>query len=230
MNEIEELERILSATSISPHTDQEHKGLLRKRLRARARRLRVSRPLLAVAVVAVMLGATFLRQPALESTGLQLDTAEIVDDGVAALMTHAGAGSGFGLSQHESVLTSGDLDGLRAAFEDNRRAYLEGRLPLTRATGLTFGGFTEFDLEYGGGAQSPPFPVTIGRVERSERYERFIRSPAYGELWRRACAGDLGPASIDTLMLNGSVVVMSTWRLVEPEFGAVEIHLGDPLN
>lgn len=235
MIDYEELERRLSETRIAPRHDPAHKEALRRELRTRINNRRPASPFILAAIAAVTLGSTFVNQPSLESTGLDLDVAEVVDDGLVFLSTRPDAKTGFGVSRHtddggRAAYTRPEADDLRDQMERLQRGYLEGRLPLAHVAGLTFGGMTEYYLDYGEAGSALTFPVTVGCIEESARLQRFISSPRYREICRAAHLGTLGPAATDTLMLNGTAVAISSWRFTDPECGAIVYHRGLPLN
>jgi hypothetical protein len=230
MTDRDELELWLSDARIEPRHDREHREALRAELRARLRDRRTSRPLVLAAVAVVTLGATFIDQPALESTGVRLDAASIVDDGSATFSTRDGASPSFSFGRSNSSIRACELDSLRLRIEQMRLAYLEGRRDLTGATGLTFGGVTAYSLEYGEDDDGFYYPVDVGAFPDSDSYHRFVASPRYREIWYQVYQGELDAASTDTLLLDGNAVAMTSWRLTEPEFGTVVVHLGTPLN
>jgi len=231
----EDLENALRAMRIEPRLDREHKEELRAELRTRLRDRRASRPLVLAAVAVVMLGATFVNQPALESTGLRLDVMQVLDDGTASLASRPDAHSTFGLSRRRAdgtrvPYTSAELGDLRAEMEELQRSYLEGLLPMVRAYGLTYKGKTEYSLAYGGLGTAHTFPVNIGEIEDNEQLRAFFQSPRYREICLAAYRGTLGPAPTDTIMLNGTPVAFKSWQFDVPDCGVLTYHLGTPLN
>ncbi|MDO9170907.1 MAG: hypothetical protein Q7W29_03650 [bacterium] len=226
----EDLELQLHETRLVPRPNLEHKEALRAELRARARDRQTSRPLILTAIVMVTLGTTFIDQPALESTGMRLDVTSIIDDGSATFSTREGAAPSFSFGRSNSSVEPAELDSLKLRLEQKRLAYMEGRLSLNVAFGLTFEGMTAYHLVYGEDRDGFYFPVDIGVIEDSERYHRFVRSPRYSEISGLAYQGKLAGATTDTLMLDGHAVAMTSWRLTEPEFGAIVFHSGTPLN
>ncbi len=234
MSDHDDLERRLSGTRISPRLDSEHKEALRAELRRRISDRRTSRPLVAFAIVAVMLGATFANQPALESTGLRLDVMQIHDDGTASLSSTRDAKASFGFSRSTAdgvrvPYASAELESLRLAMEELQQSYLEGLLPLAHAFGLSYKGKTEYHLAYGVD-KANTFPVSIGEIEDNEQLREFFQSPRYREIGLAAYRGTLGPAPMDTIMLNGTPVAFSSWQFDVPECGVITFHQGTPLN
>jgi len=226
----DDLELQLQETSFAPRPDLEHKAALQTELRARARDRHTSRPLILTAIAMVTLGATFIDQPDLESTGMWLDVTSIIDDGSATFSTREGAAPSFSIGRSNSSVEPAELDSLKLRLEQKRLAYMEGRLALNDAFGLTFEGMTAYHLTYGEDRDGFYFPVDIGLIEDNERYHRFIRSPRYSEICGLAYEGKLAGATTDTLMLDGHAVAMTSWRLTDPEFGTIVHHLGTPLN
>lgn len=230
MTDHRDIERELGEAGLDPRIDLGHKASLRAELKARVADRKSSRPLVAFAIVAVTLGATFIDQPALESTGMRLDVTGIIDDGTATFATREGAHPSYSFGRSNSSVKPTELDSLKLRLEQKRLAYMEGRLGLNDAFGLTFEGMTTYHLTYGEDRDGFYFPVDIGLIEDSERYHRFVRSPRYSEICGLAYQGKLAGATTDTLMLDGHAVAMTSWRLTEPEFGAIVIHTGTPLN
>lgn len=226
----DDLELQLHETRLAPRPDLEHKEALQAELRARARDRQTSRPLILTAIVMVTLGATFIDQPALESTGMRLDVAGIIDDGTATFATHEGAIPSYSFGYSHSSIKPAELDSLKLRLEQKRVAYMEGRLALTSASGLTFEGMTAYSLIYGEDSDGFYFPVSIGKIEAGDRYHKFVTSQRYAEICYLAYQGNLAGASTDTMMLDGHAVAMTSWRLTEPEFGTIVHHLGTPLN
>lgn len=230
MTDHDDLELLLSETRIAPRPDPAHREALRAELRARIRSRRSVRPLVLAAIAVVTLGTTFANQPALESTGVRLEVAGIVDDGSATFSTREGASPSYSFGRSNSSVKPTELDSLKLRFEQKRLAYMEGRLALTSAFGLTFEGMTAYSLGYGADSDGFDFPVAIGKIEAGDRYHRFVTSPRYAEICNLAYQGNLAGASTDTLLLDGHAVAMTSWRLTEPEFGTIVYHLGTPLN
>jgi hypothetical protein len=193
-----DIERELGEAGLNPRIDLEHKAALRAELRARKRDQQVSHPLVLAAIALVMLGTTFVDQPALESTGMRLDVASIVDDGTASFATREGAIPSYSFGRSNSSVKPAELDSLKLRFEQKRLAYMEGRLGLDDAFGLTFEGMTAYHLTYGEDRDGFYFPVDIGVIEDSERYHRFVRSPRYREICSLAYQGKLTGASTGT--------------------------------
>ncbi len=226
----DDLELQLHETRLVPRPNLEHKETLRAELRARARDRQTSRPLILTAIVMVTLGTTLFDQPALESTSMRLDVSNIIDDGSATFSTREGAAPSFSFVHGNSSVKPAELDSLKLRLEQKRLAYMEGRLALTSAFGLTFEGMTAYSLGYGEDSDGFYFPVDIGKIEAGDRYHRFVTSPRYAEICDLAYQGNLAGASTDTMMLDGHAVAMTSWRLTEPEFGTIIYHLGTPLN
>ena len=235
MTDHDELELWLSDTRIEPRHDREHKEALRAELRARLRDRQTSRPLVLAAVAVVMLGTTFANQPALESTGLRLNAMEVHDDGTASLATRRDASTSFGLSRSDATgkrvpYASDELAALRAEMEELQQSYLAGLLPMVRAFGLTYQGKTEYNLAYGSPDKTHTFPVCIDEFAYDEQLQKFFLSPRYREICIAAYRGTLGPATTDTIMLNGTPVAFKSWQFDIPECGLLTYHLGTPLN
>jgi hypothetical protein len=229
-----DIERELGEAGLDPRIDHEHKAALHAELKARLADRKSSRPLVAIAIAVVTLGATFANQPALESTGLSLDVMQVNDDGTAFLSSSQEAKSSFGFSRSTAdgvrvPYTSTELESLRVSMEELQQSYLEGLLPLARAFGLSYGGNTEYYLAYGLD-QAHTFPVSIGEIEDNEQLREFFRGPRYREICVAAYRGTLGPAPTDTIMLNGSPVAFSSWQFDVPECGVITFHKGTPLN
>lgn len=234
MDDQRDIERELGEAGLDPRIDLGHKAALRAELKARVADRKSSRPLAAVAIVVVTLGATFANQPALESTGLRLDVVQVSDDGTASLSSRPGARSSFGLSRSDAdgvrvPYTNEELEGLRAEMEVLQQSYLEGLLPLARAFGLSYAGKTEYHLAYGVD-KAHTFPVSIGEIDDNEQLRKFFLSPRYREISLAAYRGTLGPAPTDTIMLNGTPVAFSSWQFEVPECGVITFHHGTPLN
>ncbi len=230
-----DIERELGEAGLDPRIDHEHKAALHAELKARLADRKSSRPLVAVAIAVVTLGATFANQPALESTGLRLDVMQVNDDRMASLSTGREAKSAFGFSRRSTAdgervpYASAELDSLRVATEELQQLYLEGLLPLASAIGLSYAGKTEYHLAYGLD-RVHTFPVSIGEIEDNEQLSAFFLSPRYREIGLAAYRGTLGPAPTDTIMLNGTPVAFSSWQFDVPEGGVITFHYGTPLN
>ena len=235
MTDHDDLELQLSETRIAPRPDPAHREALRAELQARLRSRRSVQPLVLAAIAVVTLGATFANQPALESTGLRLDVMQVHDDGTASLASREDASTSFGFSRSKAdgsrvPYTSDELEALRAEMEELQQSYLEGLLPMVRAFGLTYEGKTEYNLAYGEAGKTHTFPVSIGEIESNEQLQEFFLSPRYREICIAAYRGTLGPAPMDTIMLNGTPVAFKSWQFDIPECGMLTYHLGTPLN